>query len=53
VIRLFESLWRRKPIVEAATGDPVPTGEFGLLNEDEMLIMKAVQCSFFYQPPDD
>jgi hypothetical protein len=42
-----------EPIWEGARGNRVSTGEFGLLNEDEMLIMEAGQCPFCCQPLDD
>ena len=38
---------------ERSRGRPVNVGQFGLLNEDEFLILEAGQCPFCCQPLDD
>jgi hypothetical protein len=50
---LRTALGNKEPIFEGARGDRVPTREFGLLNEDEMLIMEAGQCPFCCRPLDE
>jgi hypothetical protein len=40
-------------VFEAARGRGVVSGEWGVLNEDEMLIWQAGQCPFCCSPFDD
>jgi hypothetical protein len=50
---LRTSLGGGQPIFEGARGDRVLTREFGLLNEDQVLIMEAGQCPFCCRPLDE